>query len=297
MIPTLPTPITDTAEAPRDNSRTARARPSGRTGALVLALAAALALAFLALPVLVLVGRGIEGQVWAVAPGDLGVGQAVALSLLTSALSAALTVLLGTPLAFVFARWRFPFRRALIVFVELPIVLPPVVAGLALLMTTGRNGLLGPALDRLGIQVPFTALAVVIAQTFVAAPFYIRSAQIGFQNVPREIEDAARVDGASGFMLFRRVTLPLTWPALASGLTLSWARALGEFGATVLLAGSLAGRTQTMPLLIYNVLERENGLQAAIWTSMILLGLAVAALLASQWLGHRSRAQSALREM
>jgi molybdate transport system permease protein len=263
----------------------------------VLALAAALALAFLAVPVLVLVARGVEAQVWTAAPADLGVGPAVALSLLTSALSAALTVLLGTPLAYVFARWRFPFRRALIVLVELPIVLPPVVAGLALLLTTGRNGLLGPALDRLGIHVPFTVLAVIIAQTFVAAPFYIRAAQIGFQNVPREIEDAARVDGASGFVLFRRVTLPLTGSALASGLTLSWARALGEFGATVLLAGSLAGRTQTMPLLIYNVMEREHGLEAAIWTSMILLGLAVVALLISQWLGQQSRAQSALREM
>jgi molybdate transport system permease protein len=273
------------------------ARPLGLPGKLVLSLAAGLALAFLAVPVLALVGRGIEGRVWAVTPGDLGVGQAVALSLLTSALTAALTVLLGTPLAYVFARWQFPLRRALIVLVELPIVLPPVVAGLALLLTTGRNGLFGPALERLGIQVPFTLLAVVVAQTFVAAPFYIRSAQIGFQNVPREIEDAARVDGASGFVLFRRVTLPLTWSALASGLTLSWARALGEFGATVLLAGSLAGRTQTMPLLIYNVLEREHGLEAAIWTSMILLGLAVVALLVSQWLGQQSRAQSALREM
>jgi molybdate transport system permease protein len=285
------------AETVRSDRREMPARPLGLPGKLVLSLAAGLALAFLAVPVLALVGRGIEGRVWAVTPGDLGVGQAVALSLLTSALTAALTVLLGTPLAYVFARWQFPLRRALIVLVELPIVLPPVVAGLALLLTTGRNGLFGPALERLGIQVPFTLLAVVVAQTFVAAPFYIRSAQIGFQNVPREIEDAARVDGASGFVLFRRVTLPLTWSALASGLTLSWARALGEFGATVLLAGSLAGRTQTMPLLIYNVLEREHGLEAAIWTSMILLGLAVVALLVSQWLGQQSRAQSALREM
>lgn len=294
---TPPTSSANAAETVKSNRRAKYALPPGLPGKLVLSLAAALALAFLVVPVLALVGRGVEARVWAVAPANLGVGQAVALSLLTSALAAAFTVLLGTPLAYVFARWRFPLRRALIVLVELPIVLPPVVAGLALLLTTGRNGLLGPALDRLGIQVPFTVLAVVIAQTFVAAPFYIRSAQIGFQNVPREIEDAARVDGASGFVLFRRVTLPLTWSALASGLTLSWARALGEFGATVLLAGSLAGRTQTMPLLIYNVLEREHGLEAAIWTSMILLGLAVAALLVSQWLGHQSRAQSALREM
>lgn len=283
-------------EAAHSDRRAAEVRRSGWS-MLAVGLAAGLALAFLGVPVLALVWRGIQTQAWTAAPADLGVGPAVALSLLTSALSAALTALLGTPLAYVFARRRFPLRRALIVLVELPIVLPPVVAGLALLLTTGRNGLLGPALDRLGIQVPFTILAVVIAQTFVAAPFYIRAAQIGFQNVPREIEDAAHVDGASGLTMFWRVTLPLSGSALASGLTLSWARALGEFGATVLLAGSLSGRTQTMPLLIYNVLEREHGLEAAIWTSMILLGLAAAALLVSQWLGRHSRAQFALQDL
>lgn len=163
-------------------------------------------------------------------------------------------------------------------------MLPPAVAGLALLTTFGRRGFLGPILGSLGISLPFTTAAVVFAQTFVSAPFYIRAAQVGFQAVPREIEDAARVDGASGLILFRYVTLPLSRRSLAAGLVLSWARALGEFGATILFAGSLQGRTQTMPLLIYNVLERD--INASIWTGVILVGLALVALVISQWLAR-----------
>ena len=147
-------------------------------------------------------------------------------------------------------------------------------------MTFGRRGAVGGALSALGISLPYTTAAVVVAQTFVSAPFYIRAAQIGFQGVPREIEDAARVDGASGWGVFRFVTLPMASRALAAGLMLSWARALGEFGATILFAGSIQGRTQTMPLLIYNVLERN--LDAAIWAGVLLVGMALFALLISQ---------------
>lgn len=125
-----------------------------------------------------------------------------------------------------------------------------------------------------------------MAQTFVSAPFFIRAAQVGFQNVSREIEDAARVDGAAGWTLFRRITLPLSGNALAAGLVLSWARALGEFGATILFAGSLQGRTQTMPLLIYNVLERD--IDAAMWTGLILVILAVITLSVSHWLSRKT---------
>jgi molybdate transport system permease protein len=156
------------------------------------------------------------------------------------------------------------------------------------LITLGRRGLLGPSLDALGISLAFTTGAVILAQTFVAAPFYIRAAQIGFQNVPEEIESAARVDGASGWALFRLITLPLAFRALLAGLTLSWARALGEFGATILFAGSLQGRTQTMPLLIYNVLERD--IDAAIWTGLLLVILALATLLLAQWLRRSEQA-------
>ncbi len=252
-----------------------------RLNRFLFAAVAVIALLFLALPVVALVGRAVSTQAWNEMP-ELGIAQAILLSFVTTCISALVTLTFGTPLAYVFARWRFPLRRVLSMLLELPIVLPPAVAGLALLVTFGRRGVLGDALSTLGIALPFTTAAVVIAQTFVSAPFYIRSAQVGFHAIPREIEDAARVDGAAGLSLFRYVTLPLASRALAAGLVLSWARALGEFGATILFAGSLQGRTQTMPLLIYNILERN--LDAAVWAGVILIGMALLAMLVSQWL-------------
>ncbi len=242
---------------------------------------AGVAILFLILPIAVLVIRAVSAQAWDALSGA-GVIQAVLLSFVTTLFTAALTLVFGTPLAYLFARGRFPLRRLFNLLVELPIVLPPAVAGLALLVTFGRRGALGAPLEALGITLPFTTAAVVVAQTFVSAPFYIRAAQVGFSAIPREIEDAARVDGASGWALFRRVTLPLARRALAAGLVLSWARALGEFGATILFAGSLQGRTQTMPLLIYNVLERD--IDAAILSGVLLIALALAALVLAQWL-------------
>ncbi len=247
---------------------------------MALFIGSAIAILFLALPQIALLLRGIQTRGWEGLP-NAGVTEALWLSLVTTALSSILTIAIGTPLAYVLARWQFTGRRLMMVVVELPIVLPPTVAGLALLITLGRRGLFGPILDWLGIELPFTTAAVVIAQTFVSAPFFIRAAQVGFASVPREIEDAARVDGASGLMLFRLITLPLSANGLAAGLTLSWARAVGEFGATILFAGSIIGRTQTMTLLVYNVLE--SNLDAAVWASVILLGLAFVALLLSQW--------------
>jgi len=250
---------------------------------LILLIAGGVGLLFLILPIVVLVVRSLQTRAWEGLP-DSGVSKAIALSFVTTLLTLILTALFGTPLAYILARWKFPLKNALNIFVELPIVLPPAVAGLALLTTFGRRGFLGPILGSIGISLPFTTAAVVFAQTFVSAPFYIRAAQVGFQSVPREIEDAGRVDGASGWVLFRYVTLPLSRRALAAGLVLSWARALGEFGATILFAGSLQGRTQTMPLLIYNVLERD--INASIWTGVILVGLALVALVISQWLAR-----------
>jgi molybdate transport system permease protein len=247
----------------------------------MISLLSAIAMLFLFLPVAVLLMRGIDTRAWQGLPQS-GVPEAITISLLTTFASTLLTIIFGTPLAYVFARRRFPLKGLLNALVELPIVLPPAVAGLALLVTLGRRGLLGPTLDAFGIRLAFTTGAVILAQTFVAAPFYIRAAQIGFQNIPDETEAAARVDGASGWALFRLITLPLAFRALFAGLTLSWARALGEFGATILFAGSLQGRTQTMPLLIYNVLERD--IDAAIWTGLILVILALLALLLTQWL-------------
>src|SRR5258708_35351465 len=253
-------------------------------GNTVLGLFSIAALGFLALPLVVLVVRGIIARGWETLPLDSGVAQAVTLSLVTTLASTLLTLTMGTPLAYVLARWRFPLRRAVTVIVELPIVLPPAVAGLAWLIRAGRRGVLGGALDSFGIALPFTTAAVVIAQTFISAPFYIRAAQIAFEGVPREIEDSARVDGASGPTLFRTIIFPLTRRALFSGLSFWWTRALGEFGATILFAGSLQGRTQTMPLLVYNAFE--SNVDAAIWTSLLLLGLAALGLLLSHWLAQ-----------
>ncbi len=253
----------------------ARAFPLSRW---LIAALAIIALAFLILPIVGLIGVAITSQAWVEAPSK-AIVQAIVLSFVTTAITALVTIIFGTPLAYVFARWRFPLRRALNTIIELPIVLPPAVAGLGLLVTLGRRGVFGSELSALGISLPFTTAAVVVAQTFVSAPFYIRSAQVGFQGIPREIEDAARVDGAEGLALFRLVTLPLTSRSLVAGLVLSWARALGEFGATVLFAGSLQGRTQTMPLLIYNIFDVD--INAAVWAGVILVGIALLALLIS----------------
>lgn len=243
--------------------------------------AGGIGLLFLGLPVAVLVLRALLGAGF---PSDSAapILDAITLSLWTTLWTVLVTLLFGTPLALIFARWRFPGKWLLNILVELPIVLPPAVAGLALLTTFGRRGTFGPALELLGISLPFTTAAVVMAQTFVSAPFFIRSAQLGFQNIPREIEDAARVDGASTWALFWLVLLPLARRALAAGLILCWARALGEFGATILFAGSLQGRTQTMPLLVYNILERD--IDAAIWTGVLLIVTALLALLLARWL-------------
>src|SRR5450432_3730494 len=266
---------------PRVNASTQRGGGTPlRLDRWLLGFIAGAALLFLILPVIGLIGLSISVQAWSQTPQS-GITQAILLSLVTTLVTSLITVAFGTPLAYVFARGRFPLRRVLNVLLELPIVMPPAVAGLALLVTFGRRGVFGDQLVALGISLPFTTAAVVVAQTFVSAPFYIRSAQVGFAAVPPEIEDAGLVDGAAGLALFRYVTLPLASRSLAAGLVLSWARALGEFGATILFAGSLQGRTQTMPLLIYNILERD--INAAVWAGVLLIGMALLALLLSQW--------------
>lgn len=262
-----------------------RSRRAVSPASALATLMGVIGLIFLTLPILALVLRSISVRAWEGVPGS-AVPDAIWLSFISTLSSIVMTVLFGTPLAYLLARRRFPLHRLISVLVELPIVLPPAVAGLALLLTFGRRGLLGPALTEFGITLPFTIFAVIMAQTFVSAPFYIRSAQVGFQSIPREVEEAAHVDGAGGWSLFWFITLPLASRALAAGLVLCWARALGEFGATILFAGSLQGRTQTMPLLIYNVIERD--INAAIWTGLILVAIALLALLLSQWLGRKS---------
>ncbi len=201
---------------------------------------------------------------------------AVLLTAVTSTLVAGIAALVGTPLAYLLGRSEFRGRRLVEVVVEFPLVLPPVVAGVALLMTFGRRGLLGPALAAAGIEVPFTTAAVVLAQLFVAGPFYIASARVGFAAVPRELTEAASIDGASSWQQFRHVALPLATPALAGGAVLCWARAASEFGATLLFAGNLPGRTQTLSLAIMTALEAD--LDAAVALSVLLLALSAGAL-------------------
>ncbi|KXK16391.1 MAG: molybdate ABC transporter, inner membrane subunit [Chloroflexi bacterium OLB15] len=272
-------------------SKPARYRLRFSFGSALVTGLGTIGLLFLTLPILALIIRSIQNRAWENMPGS-AIPEAILLSFVSTSMTILATAMFGTPLAYILARRKFPFKRLAMVLVELPIVLPPAVAGLALLITFGRRGLFGPVLGELGISLSFTFAAVVMAQTFVAAPFYIRSAQIGFQSIPIEIEEAARVDGAGGFRLFWLVTLPIARRALAAGLVLCWARALGEFGATILFAGSLQGRTQTMPLLIYNIFERD--IDAAIWTGLILVAIALVALLISHWLARNAKEQDTL---
>jgi molybdate transport system permease protein len=240
---------------------------------------ALLAAITLGLPVVVLVGRALlDGALFASATVRVVV-DALALSLLTTSISLVLTVVIGIPLALLLARRTFRGQTLVETVIDLPIVLPPSVAGLALLLVFGRRGLLGETLSVLGIEIAFTTLAVIVAQTFVSAPFFIRSARTGFATVDHDLEDAARVDGASERQLFRSITVPLASAALAAGLVMSWARALGEFGATIMFAGSVAGRTQTLPLVVYA--EFQGGdLDASIAAAAILVLAAFGVLVA-----------------
>ena len=204
------------------------------------------------------------------------VAQAISLSMLTTALTVLLTLLFGTPVAYLLARRRFRGHTALDTLIDLPMVLPPSVAGIALLVAFGRRGLLGQYLSVVGIELPFTTQAVVLAQLFVAAPFYIKAAATGFAGVDRELEQAAALDGAGPGQVFRYVTGPLSWASLFGGAVMNWARALGEFGATIIFAGNFVGRTQTMPLAIYQGFEQE--LNVALTLSVILLAVSFAVL-------------------
>jgi molybdate transport system permease protein len=239
----------------------------------------AVAVAFLAIPVIVLVGRSVASGSVLAALGSRAVVDALVLSVLTTTVTVVIVLLVGTPLAMHLARGSSRGRALIETAVDLPIVLPPAVAGLALLLVFGSRGLIGGSLDAAGLTVPFTTVAVVIAQVFVSAPFFIRSARAGFAAVDRELEDAARVDGATERNVFRWITVPLAAPALAAGLVMAWARALGEFGATIMFAGNIAGRTQTLPLVVYGEFQSSD-LDASIAAAAVLVLAAFAALIA-----------------
>lgn len=249
---------------------------------LVVALLSGLCVAFLSLPILALLLRVPVDTL----PGYLGeslVLDALRVSAISSLCSLALMVALGTPVAYLLSRFRFPGKRVIETILELPLVLPPAVAGVALLFAFGRRTPFGGLLRDFNIEVAFTLAAVVLAQTFVAAPFYIKSARVGFQGVPRDLLESAATQGASAWQSFRYVVAPLALPSVAGGAIMGWARAVGEFGATILFAGNFQGRTQTMPLAIYTALESD--INAAVVLAAILVLTSFTVLLTFKLLG------------
>jgi molybdate transport system permease protein len=240
------------------------------------ALAMTLFLALLALPILALIFR-VPAGILISRLGQPVVVQALRLSLETSLIAAALIVTTGTPVAWVLATRDFPGKRVLEALVDLPMVLPPTVAGVGLLLAFGRAGLAGRGLSAAGITIPFTTAAVVIAEAFIAAPFFVGTAAAGFRAVERRYLDAAMTLRAAPPTVFLRVMLPLALPSVLAGATMSWARALGEFGATITFAGNLPGVTQTMPLAVYVALQTD--LEAAIALSVLLVLLSFTVLL------------------
>jgi len=262
---------------------TAPARRRSRPPRLAATLAAMAAL-FFVLPLAGLLWRAP----WGTLAGDLAapeVRTALRLSLVTSLAATALSFVLGLPLAWVLARVEFPGRRLLRALTTLPMVLPPVVGGVALLFAFGRRGLLGQWLDAVGVRLTFTTTGAVVAAAFVAMPFLVITAEAAFRTMDRRYEEAAVTLGASRWTVFRRVTLPLATPALVAGGVLCWARALGEFGATITFAGNFPGTTQTMPLAVY--LALESGRDSAIVLSLVLLAVSLVVLVAlrDRWLG------------
>nr|WP_221383065.1 ABC transporter permease [Actinoplanes polyasparticus] len=245
---------------------------------LALAVPAAIGLTFLVLP---LAGLLIRAP-WSTLPERLtepGILAALRLSLLTASLATVVCLILGVPLAWVLARAEFPGRRLVRALVTVPLVLPPVVGGVALLLVFGRRGLLGGWLDQtFGVSLPFTTAGVVVAEAFVAMPFLVIAVEGALRGADARYEEAAATLGATRWTAFRRVTLPLIAPGVAAGAVLCWARALGEFGATITFAGNFPGRTQTMPLAVYLALEQD--VDAAIVLSLVLLAVSVGILAA-----------------
>jgi molybdate transport system permease protein len=245
---------------------------------------------FVGLPVLALLIRAAQQESFADSLTSNIALQALRLSLITSLVSMVVVVVLGTPFALLLARSDSRILKAVDSLVELPLVLPPVVVGIAMLMAFGRQGLIGPALTNLGITLPFTTVAVVFAQMFVATPFYVRAAKLGFQSVARDYEDVSQTLGVSPWRTFWKLTLPLASPSIIGGLALAWARAISEFGATIMFAGNLTGRTQTMPLAILSAMESDLGSALSLSVLLLIGSLAVLLVLGMftrrQWQGR-----------
>jgi molybdate transport system permease protein len=242
--------------------------PSSRWARNAWQLVALPLLFFFLVPLIVLVIQTNPARIW-VSLQNPAVYLALWISLKTTLVSLVLILLFGTPLAFLLGRYQFRGKAIVDTLIDMPTVLPPSVAGLALLLTFGRNGPLGATLAQFKISLAFTQTAVIMAQVFIAAPYYVRAASLGFAGIDPEYIQAAQLDGANRWGILRYLVLPLAQPALISGGLMSWARALGEFGATILFAGNFLGRTQTMPLAIY--LGFESNLDVALTLSVILV--------------------------
>ena len=263
-------------------------RPIGGSDTLSSGLAVgalALVAGFISLPILSLILWTISEDSWRAMASPVA-RDALFLSVRTTAISMLIVVSVGTPAAYVLARAEFPGKRLVEALVDIPAVLPPSAAGIALLLTFGRFGLVGNYLDAFGVTISFTTAAVVIAEVFVAAHFYVRQAAVGFAGVRRDLEEAALVDGAGRLSTFTRVTVPLAFPALVAGAVMAWARALGEFGATIIFAGSFRGVTQTIPLAIFA--EFQNNIDAAVALSVLVLGFAFVVILTIRYLTRRA---------
>jgi molybdate transport system permease protein len=227
----------------------------------------------------------VHEEAWHAMTSPIAV-DALLLSARTTAISMLIILLVGTPAAYVLARTQFPGKRLIDTLVDIPAVLPPSAAGIALLLAFGRMGLLGQYLHVFGIQLSFTTAAVVMAELFVATHFYVRQAAVGFARIERDVEEAAMVDGANRAEVFIKITVPLALPALVAGAVTSWARALGEFGGTIIFAGSLRGITQTMPLAIYGALESD--FDAAVALSVLVLGFSFVVILVARSLTRKA---------
>ncbi|HEX4058682.1 MAG TPA: molybdate ABC transporter permease subunit [Galbitalea sp.] len=267
-------------------SRSPDARGSGIPG--ILWVPAGIALAFLVLPVVSLLVQAPWRTLGQVVVGS-DVGQSLALSLGAGAAATVVSIVFGVPLAWVLARstgWNPAIRRLLRAFVTVPLVLPPVVGGIALVLLLGRTGLIGQFLYRwFDFTIPFTTPAVIISESFVAMPFLVLSVEGALRGADRRYEDAAATLGASRWMIFRRVTLPLVAPGILAGAVLSFARALGEFGATITFAGDFPGVTRTMPIAAYIALETDPGAAYVIAVILLLVSVAVLFLLRDRWIG------------
>jgi molybdate transport system permease protein len=262
-----------------------RDRPIERWTERMWRLAALPMLVFFILPILVLFSYSSFSELIK-SLEDPGVRNAIMVSLRTTFLSLFLIILFGTPLAYLLGRHRFPLHRAVDALVSLPTVLPPSTAGVALLLALGRQSTMGGFLADIGLPLSFTSGAVILAQVFIAAPYFITAAALGFASVDNELIQAAHLDGANSWQAFRFIVYPISRVALISGAVLSWSRALGEFGATIIFAGNFPGRTQTMPMAIY--LGFESNLTNAITLSIILILISFGALLVVKSLVSRA---------